>query len=65
LNRATTIKLLCCEKFGALKFHRGEGNRLDKFEKTLRYGTVVVFFLEVVFTLLDLILSSESRSNSR
>lgn len=64
LNRSTTIKLFCC-KFGSLKFKRGEGSKLDKFEKFLRFGIIACFFLEVGFTLIDLLLSSESRENTR
>eukprot|EP00347_Sterkiella_histriomuscorum_P006998 403350638 len=65
LNRATTIKMFCCEKFGAIKFHKGEGHKVSRFEKTLRYGILVTFFFELLFTVIDLYLSQESRSSTR
>lgn len=57
MNRATTIKLFCCEKFGAIKFHKGEGAKLDRFEKILRFGIMGFYFMELVFTVIDLVIS--------
>lgn len=65
LNRATTIKLFCCEKFGAIKFHKGQGAKLDRFEKFLRYSILFFYFMELVFTVIDLYISSSSREESR
>lgn len=57
--------MFCCEKFGAIRFQKGEGHKVSRFEKTLRYGVMFIYFLELVFTVIDLVLSQESRETQR
>lgn len=57
LNKATTIKMLCCAKFASLTFHKGEGEKVARFEKILRFAIPTIFFFEIFFTVIDLIIS--------
>jgi hypothetical protein len=64
LDKGMEIRLFCCRKFGVIRFGRGEGKRVHKFEQFLKYAIVFTYAGEVLFTLLDLILSSESRKEA-
>lgn len=65
LDKAITIKFLCCAKFAAASFKKGQAKKVNIFEKTLRFSTMVVFTLEVIVTIIDLFLSKDSRNEAR
>ena len=61
LDKAIHVKLLCCSRFASVSFKRGESKRVDRFEKALKYLTLIMFAAEVLVTAIDLFLSKSSR----
>lgn len=64
MYKGRTIKFLCCNKFATLSFSKGNFAGVAKFERVFRYLICIFYAVEVLFTFIDLILSSENRKQS-
>lgn len=64
LYKTKQFRLCCSKSCGVYKFKKGEYKSGSRIEKVWRYGIMIAFTVEVLFTIIDLVYTEIKRSNS-
>ena len=64
LYKTKEVKLCCCSKFCVLRFKKGNYNAGARFEMYWRWICIILYALEVLVTIIDLVLTETAESPS-